>query len=206
MTDSIKIDMNNLSFEYYGIQRIERETSILKKATCNYRESKTNPRTENNPHGLIITDWKTILNKDLDYKVKKFLMKLFKHKRMIEKKISRLKTEQATVILLTKIFQRFGVNNACERLLAWQTYTIKAMFGITISFLSLVTFLSIVMRPSENQCKFSTKKRTKIQISIDSSLQKKQIGVGDLLEVIKMQNEINELRKNGKLTPETLCE
>lgn len=44
--------------------------------------------------------------------------------------------------------------------------------------------------------------KNKIQISIDSSLQKKQIGVGDLLEVIKMQNEINELRKNGKLTPE----
>ena len=31
MTDSIKIDMNNLSFKYYGIQRIERETSILKR-------------------------------------------------------------------------------------------------------------------------------------------------------------------------------
>ncbi len=44
--------------------------------------------------------------------------------------------------------------------------------------------------------------KNKIQISIDSSLQKKQIGVGDLLEVIKMQNEINELRKKGKLTPE----
>ena len=25
------MDMNNLSFEYYGIQRIERETSILKR-------------------------------------------------------------------------------------------------------------------------------------------------------------------------------
>ncbi len=44
--------------------------------------------------------------------------------------------------------------------------------------------------------------KNKRQISIDSRLQKKQIGVGDLLEVIKMQNEINELRKNGKLTPE----
>ena len=31
---------------------------------------------------------------------------------------------------------------------------------------------------------------------------RKQVGVHDLLEVIKMQNEINELRKNGKLTPE----
>lgn len=28
------------------------------------------------------------------------------------------------------------------------------------------------------------------------------LGLHDLLEVIKMQNEINELRKNGKLTPE----
>ncbi|EXZ86515.1 hypothetical protein M099_4620 [Phocaeicola vulgatus str. 3975 RP4] len=44
--------------------------------------------------------------------------------------------------------------------------------------------------------------KSKVQINIDSNLQKKQVGVHDLLEVIKMQNEINELRKNGKLTPE----
>ncbi|EXY76917.1 hypothetical protein M124_4186 [Bacteroides fragilis str. 3988T(B)14] len=44
--------------------------------------------------------------------------------------------------------------------------------------------------------------KSKVQINIDSTLQKKQVGVHDLLEVIKMQNEINELRKNGKLTPE----
>ena len=44
--------------------------------------------------------------------------------------------------------------------------------------------------------------KRQVQINIDSTLQKKQVGVHDLLEVIKMQNEINELRKNGKLTPE----
>ena len=71
MTDSIKVDMNNLSFEYYGIQRIERETSILKRQLVTTGKLRQIPRTENNPHGLIITDWKTILNKDLDYKVKK---------------------------------------------------------------------------------------------------------------------------------------
>ena len=129
-------------------------------------------------------------------------MKLFKHKKNDRKENIKTKAEQATVILLTKIFQRFGVNNACERLLAWADIHRKAMFGITISFLSLVTFLSIVMRPSRKPMQVYNEEKNKIQISIDSSLQKKQIGVGDLLEVIKMQNEINELRKNGKLTPE----
>ena len=129
-------------------------------------------------------------------------MKLFKHKKNDRKEKIKTKAEQSTVILLTKIFQRFGVNNACERLLAWADIHRKVMFGITISFLSLVTFLSIVMRPERKPMQVFNEEKNKRQISIDSRLQKKQIGVGDLLEVIKMQNEINELRKNGKLTPE----
>lgn len=70
-TDSILMDMQNMSFKYYGIQRIERETSILKRQLITTGELRTVPRTDNNPHGLIITNWKTILNKDLDYKMKK---------------------------------------------------------------------------------------------------------------------------------------
>lgn len=70
-TDSIDVDMYNMTFKYYGIQRIERETSILKRQLVTTGELRQVPRTENNPHGLIITNWKTILNKDLDYKVKK---------------------------------------------------------------------------------------------------------------------------------------
>ena len=70
-TDSIQLDMNEMKFKYYGIQRIERETSILKRQLVTTGELRQVPRTENNPHGLIITNWKTILNKDLDYKVKK---------------------------------------------------------------------------------------------------------------------------------------
>lgn len=70
-TDSINVDMSNMTFKYYGIQRIERETSILKRQLVTTGELRQVPRTENNPHGLIITNWKTILNKDLDYKVKK---------------------------------------------------------------------------------------------------------------------------------------
>ena len=45
--------------------------TIFNKNNCPITVSYTHllrqiPRTENNPHGLIITDWKTILNKDLD--------------------------------------------------------------------------------------------------------------------------------------------
>jgi hypothetical protein len=28
------------------------------------------PRTENNPHGLLIVNWRTILNKDLEQRTK----------------------------------------------------------------------------------------------------------------------------------------
>jgi hypothetical protein len=28
------------------------------------------PRTENNPHGILITNWRTLLNKDLEEKKK----------------------------------------------------------------------------------------------------------------------------------------
>jgi len=71
VTDSIVLDVPNMSFEYYGVQRIERETSILKRQLITAGKLRQVPRTENNPHGLIITNWKTILNKDLEYKAKK---------------------------------------------------------------------------------------------------------------------------------------
>jgi len=61
--------MNNLSLEYYGIQRIERETSILKRRLVTTGKLRQIPRTENNPHGLIIAHGTTILNKDLDDRV-----------------------------------------------------------------------------------------------------------------------------------------
>ena len=28
------------------------------------------PRTDNNPHGLLITNWRTLLNKDVEQKTK----------------------------------------------------------------------------------------------------------------------------------------
>jgi conjugative transposon TraK protein len=70
-TDSIKVDLEGYRFTFYGTQRIERETSILKRAIVTEGSLRDVPRTENNPHGLIITDWKTKENKDLEYKAKR---------------------------------------------------------------------------------------------------------------------------------------
>lgn len=68
--DSIKFDKDKMSFEYYGRQRIERRTSIMMRQLITAGDIKKVPRTENNPHGLMITNWRTLLNKDLETKTK----------------------------------------------------------------------------------------------------------------------------------------
>lgn len=87
-------------------------------------------------------------------------MKLFKHKKNDRKESIKTKAEQATVVLLTKIFQKFGVNNACERLLAWADIHRKAMFGITISFLSF-RHNSIISNASRKKANASFQRRKK---------------------------------------------
>ena len=64
--DSIQFDKNKMSFTYYGRQRIERRTSILMRELVTAGELRRVPRTENNPHGLLIVNWRTLLNKDLE--------------------------------------------------------------------------------------------------------------------------------------------
>jgi hypothetical protein len=60
--------MKKMQFCYYGRQRIERKTAILMRQLITEGNLKRVPRTENNPHGFLITDWRTILNKDLSQK------------------------------------------------------------------------------------------------------------------------------------------
>lgn len=71
MTDSIVINMNDKSFIYYGVQRIERPSSILKRQLITSGQFQEIMRSDNNPHGLLLTNWRTESNKDLEYKVKK---------------------------------------------------------------------------------------------------------------------------------------
>ena len=68
--DSIKFDDKSMEFTYYGRQRIERRTSILTRELVTAGVLKRVPRTENNPHGLLITNWRTQLNKDIEQKDK----------------------------------------------------------------------------------------------------------------------------------------
>ena len=65
MCDSIKLDKKKMTFTYYGRQRIERRTSILYRQLITSGGLKRVPRTENNPHGLLIINWRTLVNKDL---------------------------------------------------------------------------------------------------------------------------------------------
>lgn len=68
--DSISFDDKSMEFTYYGRQRIERRTSILTRELVTAGVLKRVPRTENNPHGLLITNWRTLLNKDIEQKDK----------------------------------------------------------------------------------------------------------------------------------------
>lgn len=70
-TDSVKVDMDNHTFTYYGTQRIERQSSILTRELVTSGMIRDVPRSDNNPHGCIITNWKTILNKDISNVPKK---------------------------------------------------------------------------------------------------------------------------------------
>ncbi len=68
--DSVKVDIPKMEFTYYGRQRIERRSSILMRELVTAGQLKRVPRTENNPHGLLIVNWRTLLNKDIEQKTK----------------------------------------------------------------------------------------------------------------------------------------
>ena len=68
--DSIKLDKEKTEFTYYGRQRIERRTNVLYREIVTTGGLKRVPRTENNPHGLLIENWRTILNKDIEQRKK----------------------------------------------------------------------------------------------------------------------------------------
>lgn len=68
--DSVRFDKSNMEFTYYGRQRIERRSNILMRELVTAGQLKRAPRTENNPHGLLIVNWRTLLNKDIEQKTK----------------------------------------------------------------------------------------------------------------------------------------
>lgn len=65
--DSINFDEHEKKFIYYGTQFIKRRTRNQKRSLITTGSIESVPRTQNNPHGLMITNWKTLENKDLAY-------------------------------------------------------------------------------------------------------------------------------------------
>ncbi len=67
-TDSIHVDPVNKYFRYYGKQTIDRRSSTVIRTliTEGYLRDLA-VRTENNGHGILITRWKTLENKDISY-------------------------------------------------------------------------------------------------------------------------------------------
>ena len=68
--DSIKFNKEKMEFTYYGRQRIERRTNVLTRELVTAGQLKRVPRTDNKPHGLLIVNWRTLINKDNDQKTK----------------------------------------------------------------------------------------------------------------------------------------
>lgn len=64
-TDSIQVDMPRHYFRYYGKLKIDRRSSTLTRSLVTEGYLKDIPRSDNNPHGVLITGWKTLENKDL---------------------------------------------------------------------------------------------------------------------------------------------
>lgn len=65
--DSIQLDEKTRKFTYYGVQTIKRRTNSVRRQLITTGELVNAPRTQNNPHGMLITKWRTLKNIDLNY-------------------------------------------------------------------------------------------------------------------------------------------
>lgn len=135
-------------------------------------------------------------------------IKNFREKNKRYKKQIREKSEQATAQFLTKLFEKVGINNACERFLIWADAHRKTMFGITISFLIFVTCVAI-LHPRENWKTELKKEQQKAKVEYLNPLnnpQRRNVGVSDVLEVMKLKSSIEALQAKDELTAKDTLE
>jgi conjugative transposon TraK protein len=64
-TDSISVDMAKKYFRYYGKLKIDRRSSTVIRSLITEGYLKDIKPSDNNMNGVLITNWKTIENKDL---------------------------------------------------------------------------------------------------------------------------------------------
>ena len=68
--DSIKIDLPNKKFIYYGTQMINRKTSLIIRKLITEGNFEDMIRSPNNPHGVLLRNWRILDNSELSNKTK----------------------------------------------------------------------------------------------------------------------------------------
>lgn len=119
------------------------------------------------------------------------MLKKWRKRKKEWKESVRDKTEKATEEFLTKVFQKCGINNASERFLDWANKNRKLMFAITMCFLVFVFVFSIVVRPEPG--KSEAYEQFKEKANTEEIIQKRSHGVNDLIQVLKLKEELNSI-------------
>ncbi len=64
-TDSIKLDLDTKKFSFYGTQIINRKTSVIIRNLITEGHYENIVRTPQNPHGVLLRDWKILDNTEI---------------------------------------------------------------------------------------------------------------------------------------------
>lgn len=71
--DTITYDVQTNKFRYVGTERIERTSSVVKRNFVSEGMLRRVPRSDYNPHGFIIYNYKILKNEDIESRPKKSL-------------------------------------------------------------------------------------------------------------------------------------
>ena len=64
-TDSIKVDAEKMQFMYFGTQIINRKSSLMKRKLITEGFFQNIIRSPNNPHGVLLKNWRIIDNSEI---------------------------------------------------------------------------------------------------------------------------------------------
>lgn len=70
--DSIKLDLLNTKFTFYGTQSINRKTSLIIRKLITEGNFQDMIRSPNNPHGVLLTNWRILDNSEIFNKSKSY--------------------------------------------------------------------------------------------------------------------------------------
>ena len=69
-TDSIALDMEKQKFQFFGKQMITRKSSVISRKLITEGFFEDIIRSPNNPHGVLLKNWRIINNEELSHQTK----------------------------------------------------------------------------------------------------------------------------------------